>query len=75
MKNSRSMNEAYLLDVDEELEVKKIKGKRGRKKKEAIGVGVPDEITIAQEGEIPECIEQQQMVTSYDLFANFNFIL
>jgi len=59
------MNEDYLSDVDEELEVKKIKAKRGRKKKVAIGVGVSDEINAAGEGE-PKCIEQQQMVTSYD---------
>ncbi|KEH42474.1 putative transcription factor C2H2 family [Medicago truncatula] len=60
-KSSRSLNEDYLLDVEEELEVKKIKGKRGRKKKVATGVGVTDEINAAQEGENPECIEQQQM--------------
>jgi acetyl-CoA carboxylase alpha subunit len=68
-KNSRSLNEDYLTDVEEDLELKKIKGKRGRKKKVAIGVGVSDEINAAQEGEKPECIEQQQMVTSYDLFC------
>jgi len=28
----------------------------------AIGAGVSDEVNAAQEGEIPECIEQQQMV-------------
>jgi len=51
-KSIRLLNHDYLSDVEEE--VKKTKGKRGRKKK---------------------CIEQQQMVTSYDLFANFYFIL